>query len=671
MKKWKLRERSLALLVIVGMCTGALLPAAAAAESVPAGGAAVEGESGNGSEATVGAPAGDVAVEGESAAAESGSEPGATDVVQTGNAATESKSAAAASETSLPAQVSGREEVIYAILGNNGAVRDIYSVNILDVTSPGKVTDYGRFDAVRNLTDTNAVTYDDGEVHVEAGRGRLYYQGNMSDKNLPWDVSIEYTLDGKTVAPDALAGASGHLIIDLWTTKNRSVDSGFFDNYMLQISMTLDDEKCSSIDAGTGTLANAGSDKLVSSVIMPGKNGHLTVSADVDDFEMAGISIAAVPFSMDVDVGDFSNMTDGLTQMSDAIRQLTDGAAQLKSGTAQLSSGAASLKSGAGNFSGGLSALSGNSDSLAGYSSQIRDALNNINGALSGVDTSKLDLTALAALPTGLDQLADGLDAMAAGMGSLSEGFGQALVALEGAVAAIPEASVTEADIGGLMAANPDNGALGALIANYQAAQTVKGTYGAVAPAFAAVRDQLPLLADNATAMAATLRDISGQISGSMTDTNLTEAIGQLKDGIGQLADQYGGFHEGLVDYTQGVKNLAGGFGQLSQGINSLASGIDNVNGGMGNLANGLDTLNENTRTLPDEIQTAINEKKDEYDTSDFTPVSFVSPRNANVTSVQFVIQTEGITKPEVKLPAAPPEEKNVWTRLKDLFTGE
>lgn len=662
MKKWKLMGRSLAIFMIAGMCVGTVLPAAAEETAAPDG---VQTESADaGSESGTAAPD---SVQAESANA--GSESG-TAAPDDGRADTADAGAEDVSGAGRPARVTGREEVIYAMLGNNGAVRDIYSVNILDVVEPGNVTDYGRFDSVVNLTDTHAITCDDGTVLVEAGAGRFYYQGNMQDRTLPWDVSIVYTLDGKTVEPEALAGASGQLNIELRTVKNKSMDSSFFDNYMLQISITLDGEKCSSIDAGTGTLANAGSDKLVSSVIMPGKNGHLTVSAQVNDFEMAGISIAAVPFSMDVDVGDFSDMTDGLTQLSDAIRQLSDGAAQLKNGTAQLHSGAATLKSGAGDISGGLYELSKNSDSLAGYSSQIRDGLNNINGALSAVDMSKLDMTALAQLPAGLTQLADGLDEMAAGMGSLSDGFGQALAALENAVAAIPEASVSEADIGALMAANPDNGALGALIANYQAAQTVKGTYGAVSPAFAAVRDNLPQLTGSALAMSAALRDMSGQIGASMTETNLTEDIGKLKDGISQLAEQYGGFHEGLVSYVQGVKSLAGGCGQLSQGINSLAGGIDNVNGGMGDLASGLDALNENTRTLPDEIQTAIDEKKDEYDTSDFTPVSFVSPRNTNVTSVQFVIQTEGITKPDVKAPAVAPEEKNVWTRLKDLFTG-
>ena len=40
----------------------------------------------------------------------------------------------------------------------------------------------------------------------------IYYQGNIT-KELPVDMKITYTLDGKTVSPEELAGQSGQVTI--------------------------------------------------------------------------------------------------------------------------------------------------------------------------------------------------------------------------------------------------------------------------------------------------------------------------------------------------------------------------------------------------------------------------------------------------------------------------
>ncbi len=573
------------------------------------------------------------------------------------------------------AEFDSREEVLYALAGNDGAVENIYSVNIIDVTSEGLLTDYGRFDSVKNLTNTNAITCDDGTVRVQAVPGRFFYQGNMIAKELPWDIVIKYTLDGKAVEAKALAGASGHLKIHIQTFKNKNITAPFYDNYMLQVTVTLDGGRCVNIVAKGATPANAGSDKLQNFTVLPGKNGDMIVEADVTDFEMTGISISAVPFSMELEMGDISQMTDGLDALASAIRQLSLGAAQLNDGAARLKSGAASLQSGAKDFGGGLYKLSNNSANLSGGSQQILDALQTMNQVLASADMDGFDISALAALPEGLTELAGGLDGLSDGIGSLTEGLNQAIAAMDGAVAAIPAASVGEADIGALMAANPDNAALGALITTYQAAQTVKGTYAAVAPAFYAVRDHLPELAQNAAAISEALKGIRAQLGASLenagtTGTSLEDALNALKDGIAKLAQNYGSFHNGLVSYTDGVRSLAGGYGQLTGGIDSMAGGLASLSGGAGQLSDGLASLDDNAGRIPDEIETYINEQKAEYDTSDFKPVSFVSPQNKKVTSVQFVIQTAGIQKTVVKPPKPEPAEENVWTRLKDLFTG-
>lgn len=570
--------------------------------------------------------------------------------------------------------VSSKEEVIYSILNSDGSVKDVYSVNILEVNSAGPVSDYGCFSAVKNLTNTNTLDYSDGKVSVIAEEGKFYYQGDMLKKELPWTIDISYTLDGKEILASDLAGASGRLIMKINTARNKDVDALFFENYLLQVSVTLDTEKCKGITAENSTLANVGGSKLITFAVLPNKDGNMTVSADITDFEMTGISFSAVPFTMDLDVSGISEMTGGLSSLSNAISQLNDGISGLKNGASSLSEGASRLKSGSNEYMTGLGKLSTNSDSLTGASQKILEALQYINSSLTYSDTGSISLPALTALPAILSQLAGGLNDISGGLSQLSDGYSQALSALNSAILAIPETQLAQADIAAieaLMQSNPDSAAaLNLLLSNYLAAQTAKGTYAAVSGALTAVRDNLPVLAASVTELSVSLNEISGQLSSSLEGMDIAKSFQALKNGIGELTTNYISFHEGLASYANGVKTAAGSYSEIYGGIAGISGGASELSGGIEKYAAGMQKLNYETSRLPEEIQSAVDDIIGAYDTSDFTPVSFVSSANKDVASVQFVIQTESIAKQKAESPAPAAEEETFLTRLKMLFTN-
>ena len=249
--------------------------------------------------------------------------------------------AAAASEAKFTA-----EEVIYARLDANGTPKEGYAVVALNVTGAGTVTHYGDYSQVVNLSNTTPVEYSDGKVTMEAESGRWYYEGTLSTVELPWNIEISYFLDGKEVSPDELGGKSGELEINIKTSKNGAVSGGFYDNYLLQFTITLDADLCENVVVTGGTAANAGSSKTVSLMVLPGSDGDVGLTADVHDFRMDGMTIAAVPYDVADSLGDMSEVTDGLDQLVDAIDQLSSGASQLSSGASQLSSGASQYGSG-------------------------------------------------------------------------------------------------------------------------------------------------------------------------------------------------------------------------------------------------------------------------------------------------------------------------------------
>lgn len=564
--------------------------------------------------------------------------------------------AAAASDADFTA-----EEVIYAKLDANGTPQEGYAVVALNVTSAGTITHYGDYSSVVNLSDTTPIEYSDGAVSLEAEPGRWYYEGTLTSVELPWNIEISYYLDGKEVSPDELGGKSGELEISIKTSKNEAVDGGFYDNYLLQFTITLDSSLCENVSVTGGTAANAGGSKTISLMVLPGTDGDVGLTADVHDFRMDGMTIAAVPYDVASSLGDMSEVTDGLGQLVDAIDQLSSGASQLSSGASQLNSGASQYGS-------GLAELSAGSAQLTEASDQIAQALAQI-GSMGGQTPSggSVSLSSLAQLPSALRQLKSGLDQISSGIDELSAAYSAAYSALSEAIASIPAASVTEEDIAALMAANPDNTALSALVANYQAAQTVKAVWEQTKAAFDAAEQNLPTFSASIVKVSESLETMATQIESALSATGGSINLGSLVElmgGLEELAANYAKFNEALKTYTSGVDTLAANWSGIQSGISSLSSGASSLSGGAS-------TLNEETQAIPEQLDGLLGTGDDE---SEYVYESFLDERNGEPASVQFVISTDSIEVPESDEPVVETTEDQgffarLWDKLVALFT--
>lgn len=161
--------------------------------------------------------------------------------------------------SSLPAFAASaaKEEVIYANLTASGAVTGVYAVNSFSVQAGDTVADHGSYTAVRNMTTSDAVEQsgDTVTVHVTED-GKLYYEGTMDAATaLPWVVKLTYTLDGAEISPDELGGKSGALSIRLQVSRNPDCTGSFFDDYALQVTMSLDTGLARNISAPGATVS--------------------------------------------------------------------------------------------------------------------------------------------------------------------------------------------------------------------------------------------------------------------------------------------------------------------------------------------------------------------------------------------------------------------------------
>ncbi|TFJ92411.1 YhgE/Pip domain-containing protein [Lentibacillus salicampi] len=567
---------------------------------------------------------------------------------------------------------SAKDEAIYGDLNAGGTLQDMYVVNTFHVTEPGEITDHGNYTNVRNLSNLNDIEQtDDNTVRVQAEEEEFYYQGDMDNQPLPWNIDITYELDGEEVSPDELAGKSGALKLQIATSANEAVDSVFFENYMMQISLTMGPEEFDDIQAPDGTKATSGKNTQVTFTVTPEKEETFIVSANVTDFEMDPIDITATPASMPIEDPDLGGVKGDMQSLSDGISDINEGVGDLNSGISDLNDGASELSSGSREYLNGINELNQSSGQLVNGSAKIRDALQNVNQSVQG-SSGTPDLSELEALPKGLRDLEGGLRESAEGLDTLKENYDKAYSSLDEVMNGIPDNEITKDQIQALrdqIEDKDDKAVVDQLAKTYQKAREAKKTYQGVQEAFGSVTGTLDQVSGAITKIADEAGTTADKVEQGMSNMDQLDQLGQLQEGISSLASEYESFHSGLTDYTNGVGELATSYQELNTGIQELSKGTSSLDSGASELKDGTQELEDETSDLPDQMQSEVDEMMDEFDASDFEPQSFVSNQNEKVDVVQFVLSTEPI---EVEEPdtteETEKEKKGFWGRLMDLF---
>lgn len=408
-----------------------------------------------------------------------------------------------------------KQEVVYASMTATGAVKHLYVVNELFSEEPVMVKDFGTYNDVVNLTDSTNIACESDSVLCTVESESFAYQGNLASADLPWNVSITYELDGKVCSPEEVAGKSGDLKISIETTQNRAIDPLYFDNYLLQITCTLPMDHASNIATDEGAIALNGSNTAVTFSGMPGKTGSYALTAHVEDFEMDGVSIAAIPFSMAIEAPDssaliaqFDELIEGTDKLDTGAKDLEKGATAFAAGTQQLESGTAQLQGGAQELSAGV-----------------------------------------AAYVAGIAQISDGLAQAAAG----SKTFTEQLEGLSQASAAIVH-SLDQAQT-----------QMQQLVNAIQASPTMsQAEKEAILAQLSGMSGQFSQLKDYASG-------VEGLADGyAPLDSSLTK----LSDGLSEIAQQGDELTNGSAALDAGVSELANSSGSLAQGADRLSEGV-------------------------------------------------------------------------------------------------
>lgn len=597
--------------------------------------------------------------------------------------------ALAAEETVLPKN-NPKEEVVYANLNADGSVKEINVVNIFDRKEKGQIIDYGSYESVRNMTTTDAIRYQDGMAVIDAGAGKLYYEGRMKEKAMPWKVSIRYLLDGREYCAEEIAGRSGKLEIRMLIRKNESCGGAFFEGYALQASCVLDTNKAANITAEGATVANVGSDKQLVYTILPGKGADIRILADVTDFEMKGLSINGVALNLNLEVDDEA-FAEQIAELVEAIETLDDGAGGLQGGAASVKDGAGEVKDGMRKMQEGLQYLHTQSGKLADGSGAFKDALGQLQEKLKGASVAFANVSELAAASAAIKT---GIGKIAAGTGALQQGVGwdaykEAMRQNDVDVVTILQQN-NQNTISSLENTHIPN--LQNTIAQLKAAG--QDTVG-LESQLALLQNMLALLTGNQAAMAGMERyltaigqkELSGLLAGA---TDLQKNYADFDDKIAKLAEALGGLPSQMSSLSEAVNGLAaayqgidGGTAEVFHATGLLCDGAKELEDGMGKLCDGIATLLDGTVELKDgtaafrqetagmdaEISGKIDEMIGDITGGGVEMASFASPKNTEIVSVQFVMQCPDIkAAKQDAAEAAPAAKLNFWQKLFRLF---
>lgn len=435
----------------------------------------------------------------------------------------------------------GKEETVYVLADSTGKERKvIVSDHLINDENKDTIEDASTLKDIENVKGDETFKQDGSKLTWQADGNDIYYQGT-STKETPVSQTITYSLDGKEVKPEELAGKSGKVTIRFDYTNNETVktkidgkEEEIYVPFAAISGMVLDDS-FSNVKVTNGKVISDGKNNIVVGYALPG----LKESLDVDDSDFDGD--VSIPDYVEVtaDVENFSLSTtmtvvmnatnfiskDGdadLSEVDDMLDTLTDATDQLKDGSGELADGVDTLKSKMGEFKDGVGTLK--------------------NGIKDYTDGASTLSTGIGTLKSGVDTLAGSVPTLISGVGTLKDG----------------------------------------------SASAAKGASS---------------LKDGAGTLKKGAKDVStGANTLSKGASDLSTGANTLSTGVNDLSTGADTLSTGASDLSTGADTLAAGASSLNTGVQTLAKGVKDlntaVNGGETTLAGGASAVSAGVDTL-------------------------------------------------------------------------
>ena len=271
------------------------------------------------------------------------------------------------------------DETMYVNLDYYGKTTKVNVVKGVNLNGLGKITDYGNYINVENMSTSDAPVLGDGSVTwnlPEGQKGRFYYKCTMDNEQvvLPWDFDVSYKLNGVPTDGDKLAGAGGLIEIHVKATPNDNADLYYRNNMMLMVTVPVDMSKCYSVDADGAQIQSLGSTTAAVFSALPGEEGDYTVRIGTDSFETTGVIMAMAPGTID-DLNHIKDLKEAKDTWKDAGDALYDSLEQMAKSVESMRDGINKVQSGVSSAESARQKWSANKDSILAGNDQTLESL--------------------------------------------------------------------------------------------------------------------------------------------------------------------------------------------------------------------------------------------------------------------------------------------------------
>ena len=341
------------------------------------------------------------------------------------------------------------DEAYYAMTDYYGNLTDGSVVKSYITNGVTTITDYGQYDQVNNLTDGTVPATADGKTVFQFTKVPIhfYFEGKTTKpfEQLPWTLSVHYTLNGLPVKAEELAGAKGVVEINVDAIPNESASEYARNNYTLEAMAIFNQDDILSLEAPGAQVQLVGNLRAVLFLAFPGEEGHFTIRVGAEDFSFGGMTFLMVPATLSQldEIAKLSDRKDELEddyhKLSDSLDVLLDSLNDMSGSLYASANGLDKLNQARGTISGGKDKVYDAADAVRGDLDAIAAALQPVSGQIDAASTavsdSKTVLSALTgevtALRSDLKKLEELIDDVQDHQGDMEDLFDQ-VVSMKG-----------------------------------------------------------------------------------------------------------------------------------------------------------------------------------------------------------------------------------------------
>ena len=333
------------------------------------------------------------------------------------------------------------DEAYYAMTDYYGNLTDGSVVKSYRTNGISTLTDYGDYDEVINLTDGTEPTRTDGKTVFQLDEsnlpGTFYFEGKTAKpfEQLPWTLSVSYTLNGVPTKAEDLAGKTGVVEINLDAVPNETASEYARNNYTLEAMAIFNQDDILSLEAPGAQVQLIGNLRAVLFIGLPGEECHYTIRVGSNDFSFGGMTFLMVPATLSQleEITKLSERKDDLEEnynkLSGSMDSLLDAMAAMTGSLNASANGLDQLNQARNIFSSGKNTIYSGTDALRADLSNLADVLEPVESQITAlsktITSSKATLNSMvdtvSTLRKDLVDVEDALEDLEDGKGDLQD----------------------------------------------------------------------------------------------------------------------------------------------------------------------------------------------------------------------------------------------------------